>query len=89
MPFFHTYDALNFNYGDAVEIGVIDSASAVLMAIKNSLSVAKMLMTLSGTVVFKRDNDLDADEAKTSVSEQIAMQEAIEKNRKEEWEVPF
>src|ERR1017187_2912064 len=58
-PFFYTYDALNQKFGDAVELGIIDSASAVTMALKNSLAVAKMLMGLSGIVVFKRDLDTD------------------------------
>jgi chaperonin GroEL len=87
--FFYTYDALNFKYGNAVDIGVVDSASAVLMAIKNSLSVAKMLMTLSGTVVFKRDVDSENDSAREFTVEQMAMQDAINKARNEEWDPTF
>lgn len=77
-PFWHTYDALNKTFGNAIEIGVVDSASAVLMSIKNSLSVAKMLMGLSGIVVFKRDNELDRNEAESYNSEQQAIKEAIQ-----------
>lgn len=88
-PFFHTYDALNQKYGDAIELGIIDSASAVLMAIKNSLGVAKMLMCLSGIVVFKRDLDTDISEAKNVAGENEAMQEALKMQEQEKWEVPL
>jgi len=88
-PFWHTYDALNYKYGDGIEIGVVDSASAVLMSIKNSLSVAKMLMGLSGIVVFKRDHELDSNESKNFHSEEAAIEEAIKNSEKEKWEVPY
>ena len=90
-PFFSTYDALNGNYGDAVELGVIDSAAAVLMAIKNSLSVAKMLMGLSGIVVFQRDFEVEIDIAKTHAAQNEAMAEAIRESNKEHenWEPPL
>lgn len=88
-PFFYTYDALNRKYGDAIELGIIDSASAVTMAIKNSLGVAKMLMCLSGIVVFKRDLDTDIGEAKAVSGENEAMQEALRMQEQEKWEVPL
>lgn len=88
-PFFNTYDALNHKHGDALKMGVIDSASAVLMAIKNSLAVAKMLMGLSGIVVFKRDLDTDIGDAKSFDSENTAIQEAIRESDREKWEVPI
>jgi chaperonin GroEL len=89
MQFFYTYDAMNFKYGDAVEIGVLDSAAAVTMAIKNSLSVSKMLMGLSGIVVFKRDSELERQEAKEYYSEQRAMQESLAEDNRQVWEPPF
>lgn len=87
--FFYTYDAMNFKYGDAIEIGVLDSASAVNMAIKNSLSVSKMLMGLSGTVVFQRDNELERQEARDLSSESRAMEEAIKESDRQVWEPPY
>ncbi|HUM42296.1 MAG TPA: TCP-1/cpn60 chaperonin family protein [Fervidobacterium sp.] len=89
QPFFTTYDSLNHVHGPAVEMGIIDSAEAVLMAIKNSLSVAKMLMGLSGIVVFKRDNELDRNVAESNSEQRQAIQEALKQQEKEKWEVPF
>lgn len=87
-PFFYTYDALNGKYGDAIELGVVDSASAVLMAIKNSLGVAKMLMGLSGIVVFQRDLETEVGAAKNFSAEKEAMAEALREQEKERWEPP-
>lgn len=87
--FWHTYDAMNFEYGHGIEIGVVDSASAVLMSIKNSLGVAKMLMGLSGIVVFQRDSDLDRNESDSYHSEQAAIDEAIKNSKREEFEPPY
>jgi hypothetical protein len=88
-PFWYTYDAMNFEYGNGIDIGVVDSASAVLMSIKNSLGVAKMLMGLSGIVVFQRDSDLDRSEADNYHSEQAAINEAINNAKREEFEPPY
>jgi chaperonin GroEL len=74
--FWFTYDALNYEFGPAIDLGVIDSASAVIMAIKNSLAVAKMLMGLSGVVTFKRDRELDQSEAINYYDEQSAIRVA-------------
>lgn len=87
--FFYTYDALNFKFGDGIKMGVIDSASAVLMAIKNSLGVAKMLMGLSGIVVFHRDIETEVEEAKSHGAERAAVAEALKEQEKEKWEVPI
>lgn len=87
--FWNTYDALNFKFGHGIEIGVVDSASAVTMSVKNSLSVAKMLMGLSGIVVFKRDSDLDNNAATSYHSEEKAISEAMSQAEKEKWEPPF
>lgn len=88
-PFWNTYDALNHKFGDGIEIGVVDSASAVLMSIKNSLSVAKMLMGLSGIVVFRRDHEMDRDESNSYHAEQAAMSEALQNSEREKWEPPY
>jgi chaperonin GroEL len=87
-PLFRTYDALNHVFGNAIELGVLDSAAAVQMAIKNSLSVSKMLMGLSGIVVFKRDIALDLETANDYYAEQNAMVHAETKDQWESWEQP-
>jgi chaperonin GroEL len=86
QQFMTTYDALNSKVGNAIELGIIDSASAVLCAIKNSLSVAKMLMGLSGIVVFSRDMETEIDNAKTLTAEERAIQEAVAQREKEDYE---
>lgn len=87
-PFFDTYDAVNRKYGDAESMGIIDSASAVVMALKNSLAVAKMLMGISGIVVFQRDMETEVNASKDFASENVAMQEAIAQSEREKWEPP-
>jgi chaperonin GroEL (HSP60 family) len=86
QDFFFTYDALNQKYGDAVELGILDSAAAVNMAIKNSLSVSKMLMGLSGVIVFTRDLELERQEARDHYSEQRAMKEALDNQDRDLWQ---
>ncbi len=87
--FWNTYDAMHFKYGNGIDIGVVDSASAVLMSVKNSLGVAKMLMGLSGIVVFQRDNEMDQEAAVSYHSEQQAMNEAIRNADSEKFEIPY
>jgi chaperonin GroEL len=58
------YDALNGSLVDAFEAGILDSTPAVLEAIRNSLSIASLLGTLGGTVVFKRDLEVERREAR-------------------------
>jgi chaperonin GroEL len=60
------YDFLEGKHGDAVELGVLDSTPAVLEAIRNSFSIAAVLGTLGGAVVFQRDLDLELAEARDS-----------------------
>lgn len=88
-PFFDTYNALTDKYGDSIEMGVIDSSSAVLMALKNSLGVAKMLMGLSGIIVFQRDLERDIGDAKNYEDEHRAMEEALVRQEQEKWVAPF
>ncbi len=89
QPFWNTYDAMHFRYGNGIEIGVVDSASAVIMSIKNSLSVAKMLMGLSGIVVFQRDAEIEASEAKNFYAEEAAIQDALKNAEREKFEPPY
>jgi chaperonin GroEL len=58
------YDALADKHGDPIELGVLDSTPAVVEAIRNSISIAALLGTLGGTVVFARDQELERTEAR-------------------------
>lgn len=58
------YDAMNDVYGDAKKLGVLDSAPAVIEAIRNSISMAGTLGTMGGVVVFARDEALETTEAR-------------------------
>lgn len=60
------YDFLNQKHVNAYEGGILDSTPAVLEAIRNSISIAALLGTLGGTVVFSRDHDLERTEARAS-----------------------
>jgi chaperonin GroEL len=60
------YNAETGKHGDAVELGVLDSTPAVLEAIRNALSIAGLLGTLGGCVVFARDSELERTEAKAT-----------------------
>ena len=86
--FFYTYDALNKQYGDALDMGIIDSASAVLMSLKNSLGVAKMLMGLSGIIVFQRDLGKEVSASRNNEEQNETMREAIEESNRQQWEPP-
>ena len=48
--------------------GVLDSVPAVLEALRNSISIASLLGTLGGAIVFKRDLDLERTEARDTAS---------------------
>ena len=86
---FNTYDALTKKFGDGVKIGVIDSSSAVSYALKNSLSVAKMLMGLSGIVVFQRDIGLDVEAGKDYASTLQSFKDVERQQSAERWEPRF
>lgn len=57
------FDLLEGTYVDAYVDGLLDSTPAVLEALRNSISIATLLGTLGGTVVFKRDGELERKEA--------------------------
>jgi chaperonin GroEL len=57
------FDLLNMRWVDKIEGGVIDSAPAVIEAIRNSLSIAALLGTCGGVIVFGRDRGLERDES--------------------------
>lgn len=62
------YDALRGIFVNAVDGGVLDSTPAVLEALRNSLSIASLLGTLGGTVVYYRDSQLERQEASDTAS---------------------
>ena len=57
------FDVLEGKHVDPLQGGVLDSTPAVLEAIRNSISIATLLGTLGGTVVFRRDLNLERSEA--------------------------
>lgn len=60
------FDFQAMKHVDAFEGGVLDSTPAVLEAVRNALSIATLLGTLGGTVVFKRDAEFERSEARDS-----------------------
>lgn len=62
------YDAASHEYVDAVEAGILDSYPAVCEAIRNSISIAALLGTLGGTIVFPRDIQLEQTEARDTAN---------------------
>lgn len=77
--FWYTHNALTNQYGIGYEIGVVDSAAAVLLSIKNAISVAKMLMGLSAVIAYQRDISLEREAAIQGLvderEQQVAMQQ--------------
>lgn len=67
------YDALEDKHVDALNGGILDSTPAVLEAIRNSVSIAALLGTLGGTVVFARDIELERKEAVNASEWERAM----------------
>lgn len=58
------YDALEQKFVEAYEAGILDSVPAVLESLRNSMSIATLLGTLGGAVVFPRDVEFERREAK-------------------------
>lgn len=58
------FDLLNQRWVNPVADGLLDSLPAVRDALRNSISVACLLGTCGGTVVFPRDGDLERAEAR-------------------------
>lgn len=61
------YDVLEEKFVSVKSAGVIDSVPAVLEAVRNSLSIASLLGTLGGTIVFPRDTELERREAQDTM----------------------
>ena len=60
---FDVWDAAERKWVDPYEGGILDSTPAVREAIRNSISIASLLGTLGGTIVFQRDQELERREA--------------------------
>lgn len=73
------FDVLEGEYVDPFNGGVLDSVPAVLEAIRNSVSIAALLGTCGGTVVFKRDTALERQEARDTNSFLRDINEADER----------
>lgn len=61
---YKTYDLLEGKEVVALDAGLLDSTPAVLEAIRNSISIATQLGTCGGTIVYKRDGELERKEGK-------------------------
>lgn len=72
------FDVLNGRHVDPWDEGVLDSTPAVLDAIRNSMSIASVLGTLGGLVVFRRDHEL---ERKQADSVRDFVRETVEVNK--------
>lgn len=57
------WDGFTDKFVNPSEAGVMDSVPAVLEAVRNSISIATLLGTLGGIVVFSRDDELERQEA--------------------------
>ena len=62
------YDAMEMKFVAPFESGILDSTPAVLEAIRNSLSIASLLGTLGGVVVFPRDEATERQEARDTMN---------------------
>lgn len=60
------YDVLAGKHVEPFAGGILDSLPAVLEAIRNSLSIALVLGTLGGCVVYRRDEVLEREEARAT-----------------------
>jgi len=57
------YDIENESFGNAIELGLLDSTKAVEDSLVNAISIATILGTMGGIVVFPRDDVHEREEA--------------------------
>lgn len=57
------YDVENHQFGDALELGVLDALPAVEEALKNATSIATVMGTLGGLIAYPRDHEFERQEA--------------------------
>lgn len=60
----NVFDLLHHKWVNPIQDGLLDSLPAVREALRNSISVACLLGTCGGTVVFPRDKELERSEAR-------------------------
>lgn len=60
----NVWNARTATWCNAVEGGLLDSTPAVREALKNAISIATLLGTLGGTIVFPRDREVEKQEAR-------------------------
>lgn len=58
------YDVENEQYGDPMELGLLDATSAVKEALINAVAIAGILGTLGGIIVAPRDDEFERAEAR-------------------------
>lgn len=58
------YDAENWKYGVAEELGLFDATKAVSESLSNAVSIATILGTMGGIVAYPRDDVFERSEAK-------------------------
>lgn len=86
IDFWATLNLLTEESGDAIDIGVVDSAAAVKAALKNSISVAKMLMITSGAIAFNRNLTEEVSRGAEIDEEDMAWREAMEFQNREKFD---
>ncbi len=57
------WDGMLDRFVNATDAGVMDSLPAVIEALRNSISIATLLGTLGGTIVFQRDREIERTES--------------------------
>jgi chaperonin GroEL len=57
------WNGVTDEFVNPIEAGIVDSAQAVIEAFRNSLSIASLLGTLGGAVVFQRDTEVERTES--------------------------
>lgn len=57
------YDIENQKFGSALELGLFDSTKAVEESLANAVSIASVLGTMGGIIVFPRDDNFEREEA--------------------------
>lgn len=85
QPFWYTHNLITQQFGLGYNIGVVDSAAAVLLAIKNAISVAKMLMGLSAIIAYQRDIQLEREAHLQALHDDKAMKQAEHEVKAQEY----
>ncbi len=57
------YEALNGNFGNAFDMGLLDSQPAVVESLRSAVSISSLLGTLGGIIVFGRDEEMEKTKA--------------------------